>query len=323
MSAGLLRFLSAEDVRKYLPMPDAIDAMRDAFAQISAKQADIPLRTNIDLPNQNASALFMPGYLPGSDTLGIKIVTLFGDNPERNLPLIHALMVLMDGKTGEPLAVLDGEQLTAIRTGAASGLATDLLARQEAKILTIFGAGPQGRTQLEAVATVRRLRQVYIVDKNRARAGQWAEELKRIYPFPITCSEAGHAVQEADIICTATTSPTPVFFPSDVQPGTHINAIGAYKPDKREIPGEVMAESLLIVDERRSCLAEAGDLAMAIHEGYIDEKHIAAELGEIITGVRAGRTDDQQITLFKSVGNAAQDLAASAIIIQKAKIQVS
>jgi len=311
-----MHILSGEDVRRFLPMKDAISAMRDAFTQISNRQARVPLRSQIDLPEYHAGALFMPGFLPGSHTLGIKIVTLHGDNPKKGLPFIHALMVLMDGKTGMPLAVLDGEQLTAIRTGAASGLATDLLARQTSEILTIFGAGVQARTQLEAVSAVRKLTKVYIVDPDKVRAVKWINEQQPDYPFSISISESAAGVSQADIICTSTTASEPVFSASDVRPGTHINAIGAYRPDKREIPAGTVARSLVIVDERGACLAEAGDLVMALKEGYIDQQHITAELGEILLGNHPGRTTEEQITLFKSVGNAAQDLAASAQIMK-------
>ncbi len=317
MTRNTLNFLSAEDVTNLLPMADAIDAMRDAFGEISTGKARIPLRTHIDLPEKNAGALFMPGYLSGRNILGIKMVTLFADNPLKNLPLIHAIMVLMDGQTGKPLAVLDGERLTAIRTGAASGLATDLLARQNAEVLTVFGAGIQGRTQIEAVAAVRTLKQVYIIDTDPAKTSQLIAELSSIYPFPIVKSDPERAVSTSDIICTATTSAQPLFEPAHISPGTHINAIGAYKPDKREIPGSTVARALVIVDERRACLTEAGDLVLAQHEGYINEKHIAAELGEVILGQHPGRRSEDQITLFKSVGNAAQDIAAAARIIKK------
>lgn len=317
MKSNTLKFLSAEDVSDLLPITDAIDAMRDAFREISSGNARIPLRTHIDLPEKNAGALFMPGYLAGPNILGIKIVTLFADNPNENLPFIHAIMVVMNGQTGEPFAVLDGEQLTAIRTGAASGLATDLLARKNAEVLTVFGAGIQGRTQINAVAAVRTLKQVYIIDTDPAKANQLTSQLSSIYPFPIVMSDPEQAVSASDIICTATTSAQPLFLPALVRPGTHINAIGAYQPDKREIPAATVARALVIVDERRACLTEAGDLILAEHEGYINTNHIAAELGEVVLGKHPGRTSEKQITLFKSVGNAAQDLAAAAKIIKK------
>ena len=320
MSENRLPFLSGEEIRGYLPMKDAIAAMREAFTAISTQQVQIPLRTHIDLKDGNGGALFMPGYLPGSNTLGIKIVTLFPDNPKKtHLPFIHALMVLMDGKSGKPVAVLDGEMLTAIRTGAASGLATDLLARKNAVTLTIIGAGAQAASQLEAVATVRKLETVYIIDQDRDKAGIWAEQVQTQYPFSVSPATAADALPVSDIICTVTTSPVPVFPPESIRNGTHINAMGAYKPDRREIPAETIAAALVVLDERHACMAEAGDLVMAIQENIISKDHPATELGDVLTGKHPGRTAPGQITLFKSVGNAAQDLAASAKIMEKLK----
>jgi ornithine cyclodeaminase/alanine dehydrogenase-like protein (mu-crystallin family) len=262
----------------------------------------------------------MPGFLPGSNTLGIKIVTLFPDNPKQNnLPFIHALIVLMDSKTGRPLAVLDGEKLTAIRTGAASGLATDLLARKDAGILTIIGAGVQAAAQLEAVATVRRLDNVFIVDRDQDKAEIWAENAGNHFPFSVSAAAVEEALPVSDIICTVTTSAVPVFPADLIRRGTHINALGAYKPDRREIPAETVAQALVVLDERRACMAEAGDLVMAIRENIISEDHPAAELGDVLTGNHPGRTAPDQITLFKSVGNAAQDLTASAKIMENLK----
>ena len=312
----MIPLLTGSDVYRHLPMPDAINAMRTAFRQISSGEAIIPLRSTIALPGQDAGALFMPGFLSGSGILGIKIVTLFKENPEKGLPLIHAMVVIMDGKTGAPRAVIDGESLTALRTGAASGLATDLLARKNAEVLTLFGAGVQGRTQLEAVAAVRDLKKAFIVDPDKIKTKEWIARTQPGYPFQILAGEPGASVREADIICTATTATEPVFRASDLRPGTHINAIGAYQPDRREIPPETVAAAFVVVDQRRACLAEAGDLVLAIREGYIREAHIAAELGEILTGLSPGRTADDQVTLFKSVGNSAQDLAAAERILQ-------
>jgi ornithine cyclodeaminase/alanine dehydrogenase-like protein (mu-crystallin family) len=315
MSGQNIPFLSGYEVRRHLSMPDAIRAMREAFVRISDGTARVPLRSHLDLPESNGVALFMPGFLPGSDTLGIKIVTLFGDNPRKDLPLIHALMVLLDGKTGAPLAVIDGETLTAIRTGAATGLATDVLARKDSETLVLFGAGIQSKTQLEAVATVRALKKVYIVDPDKKKADNFVAEMQPAYRFTLGVGEPENVLPLADIICTATTAAEPVFSAASVRPGTHINAIGAYKPDRREIPPETMAASLLFADERRACLSEAGDIVMAIKEGAITAGHITAELGEVLLGRHPGRTGEDEITLFKSVGNAAQDLAASAIIL--------
>jgi ornithine cyclodeaminase/alanine dehydrogenase-like protein (mu-crystallin family) len=300
-------------------MSDAIDAMREAFVQLSSGEADVPLRTRIDLSDQAGAALFMPAYLEKSERLGLKVVTLVKNNPSRGLPMIHAVVLVLDAGTGRPLAVLDGERLTAIRTGAASGLATDLLARKDARCALIIGAGVQGRTQLEAVLSVRKIEQAFVSDSDRDRAKDFAQEMEAKLSIPVAVSDTRDALQQADIVCTATSSSSPVFEDQDLAPGTHINGVGSYTQDMAEIPAATIKRAKVVVDSRTACLAEAGDLIQPLREGLIEESHIHAELGEVASGTKPGRASDDEVTLFKSVGLAIQDLSAAARVLAEAK----
>lgn len=308
-----IRILSSEDIRQALPMQKAIEAMKEAFAELDAKRITMPTRTHIDVPDQAGTALFMPSYADRFGKIGVKIVNVFGANRAKGLPAIQGLVCLFDSETGTPLALLNGTFLTALRTGATSGAATDLLARAEASTAAILGAGVQGRTQLEAVCAVRSIQKAWVYDVRHEAAQAFADEMGTVLGIELAAaSSAQDAVREADIVCTATLSPKPVFADEDIAPGTHINAIGSYKPNVQEIPAETMQRALLVVDHRESALAETGDLIIPIAQGLIQATDIHAELGEIVAGKAASRTSEDQVTLFKSVGVAIQDLAAAA-----------
>ena len=317
---GLL-ILSGEDVRRALPMRDAIEAMRSAMASLSAGECIVPARTHVDVPEHDGVALFMPSYSPADERMAVKVITLFDRNPERGLPRIQAVVLLLDASNGSPLAMMDGAALTAIRTGAGSGMATDLLARKDAETAAVFGSGPQARTQLEAVCTVRAIRLARVYDPNTEAAARYAREMAVQLSIPISVSPSPRAaLDEADIVCTATVSHTPVFDDRDVQPGTHINAIGSYKPHVQELPGATVARAYVVVDHRDGALTEPGDLLIPMREGLFGPEHIAAEVGEIILGRKQGRTSDDQVTLYKSVGVAVQDLAAASAAAGRARV---
>jgi len=317
-----LRILSGADVRRAVTMAEAIQAVREAYVQLSTGQAVVPLRTPVPVAKREGVTLFMPAYLTGSDALGAKIVSVFPANPARGLPLIHAVVLVVDAETGRPLALMDGTYLTALRTGAASGVATDLLARRDARVAAIFGAGAQARTQLEAVCTVRKIEQVWVYDLDRRAAEAYVEEMKgRGHPIPADISVAGspaQAVRNADLICTATTSRTPVFADADLKPGVHINGIGSYTPDMQEVPAETVARARVVVDSRLASLAEAGDLIIPLRQGLIAETDIHGEIGQVAAGTLPGRSSDQEITFFKSVGVAVQDVAVAHLILRRA-----
>lgn len=316
-----IRVLNSGEVRQALPMAAAVECMKTAFSQYSTRQADVPLRSRIHLRKQNGVALFMPAYLKQSDDLAVKVVTLFPNNLKRNEPMIYAAVLVMDPETGRPLALLEGSSLTAIRTGAGSGAATDFLARSEAATAAIIGSGVQARTQLEAVCTVREIETVYVYSPNQEHARAFIEEMAGQGPIPADirlASSADEAVETADIICTATTAYEPVFNGRKLKPGSHINAVGSYTPDMQEVDIITVRDSLVVVDSREAILAEAGDILVPLQTRAITENHIYAELGEIVAGMKDGRTDPDQITYFKSVGLAVQDAAAARVALENA-----
>jgi len=317
-----LRLLSKADVQRAVPMREAIEIVKGAFAQLSAGRAVVPLRTQLPVDRHQGVALFMPAYLSESDDLAVKIVSVFPRNLDRGLPTIFALVVVVEASTGRPLAAMDGTYLTALRTGAASGAATDLLARQNAYVAAIFGAGTQGRTQLLAVCKVRDIQRVWVYDVNPEASERYVQEMKgqgRIPDDLRVASSPAQAVREADVICTATTAKTPVFADADLKAGVHINGIGSFTPEMQEVPEETVRRAKVIVCSRRGCLAEAGDLIIPLRKGLIAEEHIYAELGEIAAGAKPGRESEEEITFFKSVGNAVQDVSVARRVLREAE----
>lgn len=315
--------LRATDVPRALPMAEAIEAVKRAYQALSAGEAEVPLRLSLPVAPYEGVSLFMPAYVHTSqeEALAVKVVSVFPHNVERGLPLIHAAVLVLEANSGRPLALLEGGALTAIRTGAASGAATDVLARPDSRVLAVFGAGAQGRTQIEAVCTVRPIERVWLFDLDRARAEALAAEVVGQGPVPQDVRVAAsprEAVAEADVICTATTSRRPVFADEDLKPGVHINGIGAYTPEMAEVPPETVARALVVVDARQAALAEAGDLIQPLRAGRITEAHIHAELGEILLGRKPGRTSPEQITFFKSVGVAVQDVLTARVALRNA-----
>lgn len=316
-----IRLLSAADVVRALPMAEAIEGMKQAFASLSLGQATVPLRSRIDVPNRGAT-LVMPGTIQGGQTIAIKTVSVFPGNTQSGLPAIHALVTVINSDTGEPIALLEGGSLTAIRTGAASGAATDLLSRQDAQSVAIFGCGVQARTQLEAVCTVRKIKHVRVFSLNPDHAAEFASKMSGKGPIPddiIVAENADEAIVGVDVICTATTSSKPVFKGALLQPGMHINGIGSFIPSMQEVDAETVKRSLVFVDSRPAVWEEAGDLIIPLHDGDITADHIHAELGEIVSGEQPGRESAEQITFFKSVGIAVQDVAAASIALNNAQ----
>jgi len=317
-----MRILSGQDVRKALPMTEAIEAMRVAFMQLASGDVQMPIRSHIDVPERDGTALFMPSYAQHFGNIGVKVVNVFGSNVEKGLPRIQAVVCLFDAETGTPRAILDGTSLTALRTGAASGLATDLLARPDASTAAILGAGVQGRTQLEAVSVVRSLREVKVYDPLPEAASAFAAEMGGRLGIEIKqAADARSAMRGAEIVCAATVSTTPVFQDLDVASGTHINAVGSYKPHVQEIPAKTVCRAKIVVDHRESALAETGDLIIPLQQGLIAETDIHAELAEIVSGKVPGRSDAQTVTLFKSVGVAIEDLAAASHALARAEAE--
>lgn len=310
-----LRILSADDVRSAVSMTEAIDAMREAFGQLSAYQADIPARTPVS--GEDGVMLLMPGRLRKSGAMGAKLVSVFEENPDRGLPAVSALMTMVDPETGLPVAVMEGGYLTALRTGAASGLATELLAVEDASVLTVFGAGDQARTQVEGVRAVRPIEEVRIVSRTPESAEELSDELEGV---EVRIEEdRSAAVEGAHVICTATTSAEPVFRGEDVDPGTHVNGIGSFTSTAREVDDVLVGRARIVVDSMEAAMEEAGDIIGPIRRNVVSRAHLYGELGEIVNGKLGGRDDDEQVTFFKSVGNAAQDLAVGRRVMDVAE----
>ncbi|HUG15227.1 MAG TPA: ornithine cyclodeaminase [Thermomicrobiales bacterium] len=323
----VMRALTASQVRDLAPMSHAIEMMKAVFAGHSAGHTISPLRTPIEMPNGSGVVLFMPAYVPESRNapaaVGSKIVSVFGGNRARGLPTINAIVVVVDPATGVPLGILEGATITALRTGAVSGAATDILARRNARTLAIIGAGAQGVTQAAAVSAVRNISTIRVADLSSEAVSSFADRLRAWSPQAAElvqpAANARDAVEGADIICTATTATRPVFEDAWLSSGAHINAVGAYTPAMQEIPDETIRRAVIVVDDVDAALHEAGDLIQAVERNVISRDTIAIELGHLVSGTAQGRLDDDQITFFKSVGNAIQDMIVAGAALQAAE----
>ena len=313
-----LTVLSAADIREALPMRDAVECMKTAFAELSAGRAVQPQRLAVPVAPAGGTLLVKPAHLPDRG-LGAKLVSFFPRNPELGKPAITGLVVLLDPETGEPQALLDGTFVTAWRTGAASGAATDVLARKDSRVAALFGCGEQARTQLLAIDAVRELAEVRVYARTRSSVERFIEEMTpSARGRLLAASDPAEAIEEADVVCAATTSPTPVFDGGRLAAGAHVNGVGSFTTEMQEIDAETVGRARVFVDSRQSALAEAGDLVIAAREGLTDPDDWT-ELGEVVTGARPGRGSDDEITFFKSVGVAVQDVAASALALERAR----
>lgn len=313
-----LRLLSAKDIEQALSMEEAIEVNGHAYEILSSREAQVPQRMSIDMPK--GVTLLMPAYLHDTGALAVKVVSVFGDNLERGIPTVHAMAMVLDSETGVPLALMDGTRLTALRTGAASGVATKLLASEDAHVLAMFGAGGQATDQIRAITTVRPIEEIRIYTPSGRSARSLADNLKKEYPeIKIKALDSpSKAAKGAEIINCATTSSVPVFDPADVSPGTHINGIGSFTPEMREVQVVGLSPRRIFVDSYEAALAEAGDLIQAIDEGHLLAEDLT-EIGKVISGAAFGRTSAEEITFFKSVGVAVQDAATAHAILTKAE----
>lgn len=318
--------LTAADVRQALPMPAAIEAMKIGFAALSDQRAEVPLRSRLPIDQHGGVSILMPAFVQEEErsALAVKIVSVFPGNAQKELAIIQAVVLALEAETGRPLAILEGNELTAIRTGAASGAATDLLARDDSRVAAVFGAGVQGRTQLEAVCAVREIDRAWVIDPNHEKVRAFIAEMAGKGSIPAdlrAANEPREALAEADVICTATTTTTPVFADADLKAGAHINAVGSYTPEMQEIPAETVLRARIVVDSRSAALEETGDLIRPIKDGLMAADQIHAELGEIVLERKPGRENESQITYFKSVGVAVQDAVAAHLALQNAQNQ--
>jgi alanine dehydrogenase len=314
--------LSRTDLTQLLTMQDAIAAVEEAFRQLAQGTVTMPQRAVIRVAEHGGTYLTMPAYIGGTlGALAVKVVTVYPQNPARyHLPTTIGLLVLTDQRSGAPLAVMEASSLTAMRTGAVSGVATKYLARTDAKRVGIFGAGVQARTQLSAIACVRRIEGAWVYDKDAERAESYAEEMKRTLNLPVVAVAAARdAVAGMDIVVTASSSGEPVFDGAWLEQGQHVIGVGSHTPSARELDTTTIVRSRVYVDSLDACMAEAGDLLIPIKEGAIGPDHIAGSLGDVVANAVEGRRDDTSITLFKSVGLALQDAATAHLVYEKAK----
>ena len=314
--------LSRSDVEKALSMEDSVRLLERGFVELGEGRVDMPQRPVIFVPEHDGLAAFMPALVREMGALAIKTVTAFKGNPKKGLPTIFGTVTLLDTETGIPLSIMDGGYLTAVRTGAASGVATKYLAKENARIAAIFGAGVQGATQLEAICTVRKIGEVRVFDTDGKAAEKFAREMAGRGPIPdkvIAVGSPKEALSGADVVATATTSPNPIFDGDDLSPGVHINGVGSHAPKMRELDTKTIVRSKIVCDSVEACLAEAGDLLIPIQEGALKESDIHGGLADVISGRLSGRKNDEEVTLYKSVGLAFQDAVTALHTYQKAK----
>lgn len=307
-----IRVLTAADIRSALTMDVAIDGVARAYGQLSAGKATMPLRSRFH--TEKGVTLLMPAHLHDSGDFAVKIVSVYADNPQLGLPTVAATVLALDPQTGMPLALMEGDSLTALRTGAAGGVAARYLSRTDARTVVLFGAGVQARAQLQAAMVVRQIERVLIVDPFESAAQRLADEISTWPDEPVVmlADDLHDALAQADIVLAATTSATPLFDGNDLKPGTHVTGVGSFTPQMQEIDATTIQRARVVVDQRDAAMAEAGDIILG--QAVID-----AEIGEIVNGDKPGRQDDQQITFFKSVGLAVQDAVTAAAVLKAAE----
>jgi ornithine cyclodeaminase len=312
--------VSGSDVHELLSYGECAEVLRDALAARARGEVCQPLRTVIRPGDRAGLMALMPAYWPGTDpAYGLKAICIFGGNPAIGLDAHQGVVLLSSTRTGEPLAILNASAITEIRTAAVSAVATALLARPDATELAIIGTGVQARAHLLAISGSRPLTGIRVAGRDHARAARFASQLQASAGAAVTaCASAREAVAGAGLVVTATSAAEPVLQRGWLAAGTHINAVGACLPHTRELDSATMADAALFADSRESVRGEAGDYLLALAEGAIGPDHVRAEIGELLTGDAAGRSSDQEITVFESLGLAVEDLAAAAYVYGKA-----
>lgn len=309
-----LRLLSLAEVKQSITMGQAIDAMERAFIQLASQHVQLPLRSATSIADEKALMLTMPGYLAKDQTLGLKVVSIFPNNLAKNIPSINGFIMLLEAHTGQPKVLMEAAYLTALRTGAVSGLATKYLARDNANHVAIIGSGAQSFTQLEAVAAVRPIKRVSIWSRTAKNAALFAKKLENQYEINV-CEQVSIAVKDADIICTATSSTEPLVQLCDIQPDVHINAIGSHSPSMQEISADILGHSVVFVDQLEAALSESGEIIKAVEQNSLKKESII-EIGQWL--LRKNGDYKPHLTVFKSVGLAIQDLSVAEVVYQNA-----
>jgi ornithine cyclodeaminase len=315
--------LDSPRIRELLPMADCIELMSDALSALARNEVHQPLRTIIRPPDARGLLGLMSAFRGGErGAFGLKAICVFPGNPAQGKDAHQGAVMLFSRDTGELLALMNASEITAIRTAAVSAVATRLLAREDAHELALIGAGVQARTHLAALACVRSLKHVRVAARNMEHSQRFAREMQAEVSFPVEAVETNdEAVRGADLIVTATSSLEPVINKEWISPGAHINAIGTHSPNSREIDSGTMAAARIFVDRRESALNESGDYVLAAKEGVVTPDSIIAEIGELLLGTKSGRTSATEITLFKSLGLAIEDVACAEYLFRKAQTQ--
>lgn len=312
-----MRYFDADQVRELLTPIRCIDAMDRAMRATSAGRVDRPLRSFWPVSGQDTIFGLMPGASSDCGLVGVKVITSVPSNAERGLPFIQGVVLVFDVEDGRPLAAMDGAEITAIRTAAASGLATRELARTEARTLGIFGTGVQAASHLDAMCAVRNLAEVLVWSRRAEAAERFCEEQAARHPDLTLRAAPPEQAAACDVVCTVTSATEPVLHGEWLQPGAHLNLVGTHTPDAREVDGHAVARSRVYVDALASAEREAGDLLLAQTEGAVQELALG-EIGQVLLGEVPGRGSAEEITLYKSVGLVPQDLFAAAAILEAA-----
>lgn len=306
-----IRLIKAGEIKRFYSMQKAIDAMEQAFTSLASGESYVPPRVVSRLPENELLMLFKPAFVKKENRVTIKFLTQREPGFIPGIPTIQGIVLVIDSLTGEILSIMDGEYLTALRTGAASGLATRYFAKKDAQTMALFGCGTQGRTQLEAVLCERNIKKVLVFDKYKETAERFIFEMQDKVQVEMNYADNTACLAEADIICTATNSAKPLFKKEDVKKGVHINAIGSFQPEMQELDPWLIKNAKVYVDQAEPCLKESGDFIKPILEGIISEKHIIGEIGDFCLNKIQGRESEDEITIFKSVGVAIQDYAVA------------
>jgi alanine dehydrogenase len=311
--------LSEKQLQGLIDIEELIHTLEQAHIQYSTGKAVMPVRLVVPLPQIQGRITSMPGYLNEDKALGLKVVTYFHENSKQNLPAILATIMLFSAATGKMIAVMDGGFITAIRTACASALATQALANPGKVKLGILGAGVQARAHIQALARVRELKQIKIFSPSGASAATIKRDMEKPLAVSIEVAQSAETVvRDSDLLVTVTTAKEPIIKSHWLKPGVHINAVGSHRPDLREIDGVTLSQAKVVVDSREAIMAECGDILLALKERSVSENVIHAEIGEVLAGTRAGRSNADEITLYKSVGIAIQDVAAAQLVYRKA-----
>jgi ornithine cyclodeaminase/alanine dehydrogenase-like protein (mu-crystallin family) len=315
--------LNTQKIKELLPMADCIELMADALSALARGEVYQPLRTIIRPPETRGLLGLMPAYRAGENgAFGLKAICVFPENPAKGKDAHQGTVTLFSRETGELLALMNASEITAIRTAAVSAVATRLLARDDAHELALIGAGVQARTHLAALSSVRSIKRARVACRNIEHAQQLAREMQAKFSFPIEPVQTNEeAVRDADVIVTATSSLDPVIKKDWISPGAHVNAIGTHSPTSREIDSATMAVARIFTDRRESALNESGDYLLAAKEGLVTPESILGEIGELLIGAKRGRASASEITLFKSLGLAIEDVACADYLYRKAQAQ--